>query len=249
MTFLKNILSLLWKIYFGIYFLASAIIFYPIIFPFLFSEKGKKTSFKIFVTWSWVVRIMGFYPVKRLTNSKLPNEPFIIVANHTSYLDIFLLPSILPKQRFLYLGKSEILQYPLLKTYFKRLNIPVYRDNPMKSARSFIQARKEMKKGWSLMIFPEGEIPDTNLPQMIAFKNGAFQLAKSAKVPIVPITFMNNYELLGEPESFFSNARPGKSYVHIHPFISKKRVDELSKEELNTLCFKIVSAPLGNNVG
>ena len=243
MKFVKNVLSLLWKIYFGIYFLISAIFFYPIIFPFLFSEKGKNASFKLFVIWSWVVRILGFYRVKRLTNADLPNEPFIIVANHTSYLDIFLLPSILPKQRFLFLGKSEILQYPLLKTYFKRLNIAVYRDNPMKSARSFIRARKEMKKGWSLMIFPEGGIPDTDHPQMIPFKDGAFQLAKSAKVPIVPITFMNNYELLGEPESFFSNARPGKSLVHIHPFISKEKVVEMSKEELNSLCFDIISSP------
>ena len=244
MIFLKNILSLIWKIYFGVYFLVTAIIFYPIIFPFLFSEKGKRASFKIFVVWSWTVRILGFYPVKRLTDSKLPKEPFIIVANHTSYLDIFLLPSILPKQRFLFLGKSEILQYPLLKTYFKRFNIPVYRDSPMKSARSFIQARKEMKKGWSLMIFPEGEIPDTELPKMIPFKDGAFQLAKSANVPIVPITFMNNYKLLGEPESFYANARPGTSYVHIHPFINKAQVGQLTKEELNTKCFEVVSTPL-----
>lgn len=246
MKFVKNILSLLWKIYFGIYFLLSALFFYPIIYPFLFSEKGKKASFKLFVAWSWVVRILGFYRVKRLTNATLPQEPFIIVANHTSYLDIFLLPSILPKQRFLFLGKSEILRYPLLKTYFKRLNIAVYRENPIKSARSFIRARKEMKKGWSLMIFPEGEIPETDHPQMIPFKDGAFQLAKSAKVPIVPITFMNNYELLGEPESFFSNARPGKSLVHIHPFIRKENVVKMSKEELNLVCFDVINSPFSS---
>lgn len=243
MIFIRNILSLLWKIYFGIYFLMSVLIFYPIIFPFLFSEKGKRASVKIFVVWSWVVRIFGFYNVKRLTNAELPKEPFIIVANHTSYLDIFLLPSILPQQGFLFLGKSEILKYPLLKTYFKRLHIAVYRDNPMKSARSFIHARKEVKNGWSLMVFPEGEIPNVKHPKMVPFKDGAFQLAKSAKVPIVPITFMNNHELLGEPESFFSNARPGTSLVHIHPYVSKKKVLTMSKGELNLLCFEIISAP------
>ncbi len=246
MIFLKNILSFIWKIYFGVYFLVTAIIFYPIIFPFLFSEKGKRASFKIFVIWSWIVRILGFYYVKKLTDSKLPKEPFIVVANHTSYLDIFLLPSFLPHQPFLFLGKSEILQYPILKTYFKRLNIPVYRDSPIKSARSFIQARKEMEKGWSLVIFPEGGIPDTELPKMIPFKDGAFQLAKNTKAPIVPITFMNNFQLLGEPLDFFSNARPGLSYVHIHPFISKERVMQLSKDELNTLCFDIISSPLNS---
>ncbi len=247
MKLLKNIASLLWKMYFGICFVISAIFFYPIILPFLFSEQGKKKSFKLFVAWSWTVRIFAFIRVKKIVDAELPKEPFIITANHTSYLDIFLLPSILPTQRFLYLGKSEILHYPLLKTYFKRLNIPVYRNNAIKSARSFIRARKEMEKGWSLMIFPEGEIPEVEHPKMVPFKDGAFQLAKNAKVPIVPLTFMNNFELFGEPEVFFSKARPGTSYVYIHPFISKEQVMSLSKEELNKQCFDIIASPFRKN--
>ena len=244
MKLVKQLFSLIWKLYFGSCFAISALLFYPIIFPFLFSEYGKKTSFKLFVAWSWTVRIFGFYSVKRLTNAELPEGPFVIAANHTSYLDIFLLPSILPSNRFLFLGKSEILRYPLLKTYFKQLNIPVYRDNAMKSARSFIRARKEVKKGWSLVIFPEGGIPEVDHPTMIPFKDGAFQLAKSSKIPIVPLTYVNNYELMGELESFLSIARPGISYIHIHPFISKEKVVSMNKDELNELCFDIISAPL-----
>lgn len=136
MRIVLGILSLLWKLHIAVVFLVTAVFFYPLIVPFLFSDKGKLKSFRLFVAWSWSVRIFCFYFVKRKLKSEIPNEPYIIVANHASYLDIFLLYSIMSKQPFLFLGKSEILRYPLIKTYFKRLNIPIHRSNPIKSARS-----------------------------------------------------------------------------------------------------------------
>ena len=238
------LLSIVWKIYFGIFFLISIVLFYPIILPFLFSEKGKKRSFRLFVIWSWTVRLFGFYSVRKIKNFKPPNGPYIIVANHTSFLDIFLLPSILPFNPFLFLGKSEILMYPLLKTYFKRLNIPVYRGSGIRAARSLIKASKALKEGWSLAIFPEGGIPEYGHPKMIPFKNGAFQLAKSANVPIVPVTFLNNYRLLSEPKKILRPARPGRSDVFIHQYISIEEVQALSKKELNAKCFSIVNGPI-----
>lgn len=244
MGILRIFLSLLWKLYFTICFVISIVVFYPIILPFLFSEKGKKNSFKLFVAWSWSVRIFGFYPVKRMTNHDLPEGPYIIVANHTSYLDIFLLPSILPDNAFLFLGKSEILKYPLIKTYFKRLNIPVYREGGIKAAKSLIKASKEVKKGWSLVIFPEGKIPKNEHPKMIPFMDGAFQLAKSAKVPIVPLTFINNYRRFSDPEEMNGLAGPGFCKVFIHPFIDVEEINSLTKEELNKKCFDVVNAPI-----
>ena len=238
------LLSIVWKIYFGLCFLISTLLFYPIILPFLFSEKGKKRSFRLFVAWSWVVRIFGFYSVRKVKNFDIPKGPYIIVANHTSFLDIFLLPSIMPINPFLFLGKSEILRYPLIKTYFKRLNIPVYRGSGIRAARSLIKASKALKQGWSLAIFPEGGIPDNYHPKMIPFKDGAFQLAKSANVPIVPVTFLNNYRLLSDPEKIFSSARPGRSEVFIHQYVSVEEVQSLSKRELNEKCFSIVNGPI-----
>jgi 1-acyl-sn-glycerol-3-phosphate acyltransferase len=79
--------------------------------------------------------------------------------------------SIFPKHPFLFLGKDEILTYPIIKTYFKGLNIPVYRKDKRKAAISFIQAKKAVRDGWSIVIFPEGGIPDENKPALIPFKN------------------------------------------------------------------------------
>tara|TARA_Y100000589_G_scaffold63570_1_gene54879 strand:+ start:8021 stop:8782 length:762 start_codon:yes stop_codon:yes gene_type:complete len=244
MIIARIIVSVLWKFYITIIFSITTLFFYPLIVPLLFSEKLKKHTFPFFVAWSWSMRVFCFYFVVKKMNSPLPNAPYIIVANHISYLDIFLLPSILPKNRFLFLGKSELLRYPLIKTYFKKLHIPVFRQNKLKAAKSLIKSKRELKKGWSLVIFPEGGIPSLNNPKMIKFKEGSFQLAKSSDVPIVPITFINNHKLLNNPSNIKGIARPGLSFVYIHPFISKEEVRRLSQTELANKSFKIIESAL-----
>ena len=244
MEYIRGIFSLLWKLHVGLIFVLTTIVFYPIIVPFLAHRKTKKFAFKLFVVWSWAVRIGCFYFVKKVENNPLPIGPFIIVANHASYLYIFLVYSIMSKTPFIFLGKIEILKYPLIKTYFKVLNIPVDRKNPIKAARALVTAAKCVKDNWSLMIFPEGGIPDENNPKMIPFKVGAFQLAKSLKVPIVPITFVNNYRLLSDPDNFMGPARPGISRVHIHPYFSIDEVKEMSQAELSEACFNRINTPI-----
>lgn len=219
------------------------LIFYPILFVLIQKESWKKKTFNVNVFWSRLMRICCFYYIKRFNEEELPNEPYIICANHTSFLDIFFMYSILPKQPFLFLGKSEILSYPLIRTFFKNLNIPVYRNNRVKAAKSFIQAKRAVKDGWSLMIFPEGGIPDDIAPEMIPFKDGAFRLAKSCDVAIVPITFTTHYKLFSDPGDILGPARPGISKVYFHPIITKEKVKELSTEELNQKVFKLIQSP------
>jgi 1-acyl-sn-glycerol-3-phosphate acyltransferase len=142
------------------------------------------------------------------------------------------------------MGKSEILSYPILKTYFKKLHIPVFRNDRLKAAKSFIHAKKAVAHDWSLVIFPEGGIPDTNKPQMIAFKEGAFKLAKKLNIPIVPITFTNNHLLFSDPSDVFGPAHPGISRVYIHPHFSVETMQTMSQDELMIACFDRINHPL-----
>lgn len=141
------------------------------------------------------------------------------------------------------MGKSEILSYPLVKTFFKYLNIPVYRNDKLKSAKAFIQAKKAIEEGWSIVLFPEGGIPDFDRPKMIPFKDGAFKLAKSAKIPIVSLTFIDNYHIFSDPGQL-DYAHPGISRVYIHPVISKEECAEKSEKELSEQVFQLIEAPL-----
>lgn len=244
MANIRGIFGLLWKLYVGIIFVIFALALYPFFLILLTSEKGKKISFRLFVFWSWMMRIFCFYHVKKVENAVLPDGPYIIVANHTSYLDIFFMYSILPKHPFLFLGKGEILNYPILKTYFKGLNIPVHRKDRAKAAQSFNQAKKAVRQGWSIVIFPEGGIPDDDNPKMIPFKGGAFRLAKALEIPIVPVTFTNHYKLFSDPEMLLGPARPGISRVYIHPAIEVETIDALGLTELMEECFNTINRPI-----
>jgi 1-acyl-sn-glycerol-3-phosphate acyltransferase len=168
----------------------------------------------------------------------------MIVSNHTSYYDIFVMYSILPTHRFLFMGKSEILNYPLMKTFFKRLNIPVHRNDRMKAAKSFIQAKNAIKEGWSIVIFPEGGIPDNDLPQMVEFKSGAFKLSKSCQIPIVPITFLDHYHMFSDPDQILGYAHPGVSRIYMHDAISVEQQKTMTEEELSAYVFDTLAGPL-----
>ena len=239
-----GVFGLIWKLYIAVVFFIFALLFYPFFWVLQLRPSWRKHGFQIFIFWSWLLRVFCIYPVRVKLKSPLPKAPFIIVSNHTSYLDIFLLPSILPKHPFAFLGKAEILKYPIVRTYFKALNIPVYRKDKSKAGQALGQAKKAMEGGWSIVIFPEGTIPEENIPQMYPFKNGAFRLAKNLNVPILPLTFTQNFHLFSDPTHILGPAHPGVVEVHIHPFISVEEIAACSTEEISDKCFELIEAPL-----
>lgn len=244
MRTIRGILGLCFKLYVGVVFVSTLLFFYPFLLVILSRKSWRKYSFPINVCWSFVFRLLTFVHTWKVESHPLPEGPYMIVANHSSYFDIFLMYTLLPKHRFLFMGKGEILSYPLVKTFFKRLNIPVFRNDRMKAGKAFIHARQEIAAGWSVVVFPEGGIPDDDTPQMIPFKIGAFKLAKSARVPIVPITFIDNYHLFSDPSHILGPARPGISRVAIHRAITVEEVKRLSEQELSDLTFELISQPL-----
>jgi 1-acyl-sn-glycerol-3-phosphate acyltransferase len=240
---LLGILCFPFKLYVGAVFVLFLILFYPFFLLVLSRKSWKKHSFKIFVVWSFLMQVCTLVIVLKKNRPQLPDGPCIIVSNHTSYFDIFLMYSIVPHHPFLFMGKAEILSYPLVKRFFIDLNIPVHRKNQRLAAMSFIQAKQALKEGWSIVLFPEGGIPDDHVPAMIPFKDGAFKLAKSAKVPIVSMTFLDNYHVFSEP-LHVDYAHPGISRVVFHPVISAEEVSRLTEAELSAKTFELISAPL-----
>jgi 1-acyl-sn-glycerol-3-phosphate acyltransferase len=203
-------------------------VFYPITALLVLSPKTRKWSTPVFLFWSYLLSILFFIFVKK-NSSKLPDKPVIVIANHTSYLDIFMMYQILPMRHIVFMGKSEILNYPLIRTYFKHLHIPVNRSDKRQAAQSMLMAKRKLQEGWSIIIFPEGGIPDYIAPKMADFKPGAFVMAQKNQVSILPLTLKTHYKLLSEPQNIKGGARPGLATVYFHPEIS---IDELNTKEM-----------------
>lgn len=242
---LTNLFSMLFKVYMAFVFVITLLFFYLPIRIFLTTEKQKQgIVFPIFVFWSRLLCFLCLYRVKHNSFEKLPSGPVVFVANHTSFLDIIFMYLLFPDKPFLFLGKAELLKVPLVKTFFKRLHIPVYREKGNKSGQAIKQAGDALRMGWSVIIFPEGGIKEELVPQLQPFKEGAFRLAAMQQVPIVPITFLSNYLLFADPSGKNSAARPGISYIQVHPTLPIPPFNDEAITEVKTQAFELIQGPL-----
>lgn len=193
---------------------------------------------------SRVILFLDFIGLKRLEpNPELHDGPYVICANHSSYLDIILMYRILPKKKFLFIGKSELLSWPIINIFFKKLDIAVNRKKRSSGMQSIIRAKKELQNGWSIVIFPEGGIPE-NAPILNPFKNGAFKLAVETGTPILPITIIDNWRLFNSAPLLTGQASPGISRLIVHKPISTKGMDKKDLIHLRQQTFDTINAPL-----
>ena len=112
------------------------------------------------------------------------SKPQIVVSNHQSLVDIVLIYSIF--RHFKWTSKQENFKLPFVG-WVLRLNgsIKIYRDQADAYEKFRRQAMKEIQKGSSVMIFPEGtRSRDT---RMRKFREGAFRIAHEAGVDILPV--------------------------------------------------------------
>lgn len=146
--------------------------------------------------WSRLFIRMWGMPVEVVRHSPLPaGQPCVYVANHSSYIDIPLLFSTLPGWLNI-MGKVSLARVPAWGPIFGRAYITVDRDNAMSRGRAMVQARRSLEAGRSVVIFPEGSISKKPGEEMGEFKDGAFQLAIAAGVPLVPITMPLNHRFM-----------------------------------------------------
>jgi len=232
MKYIMGPLYLLYKIYFVIIFLLTTLLLYPFFYFLLKKEKWFPIAFRWKRFWARLMGILHLIPtsVKGKEHLKL-DGPFLLVANHCSYLDIIKMYRITPAY-FSFMGKAELLKWPLFKIFFtKKMDIAVHRGNSKAALAAVHAAAEKIDKGQSVAIFPEGTIP-SDVPNMMRFKNGAFKIAIEKQVPIIPVTFMDNWKRLSDPENLFDIAGPGLCRIIIHPPI---HTAGLKEEDLVTL--------------
>lgn len=210
----------LFKIWFGLVFVISLVVLYIPFRIMLYKEDRYRRAFRWMRRWAWFLQHMALLPVRVERRASLPEPPYVICCNHGSYLDIIQMYNVMPDY-FVFMGKHELLKWPLFNMFFKGMNIAVNRSNRTEAARSLLRAAKEIDGGACIALFPEGTIP-FSAPRMKVFKDGAFRLAIEKQVPIVPVTFLNNWRLFGDPERFLSRGHPGVARAVVHaPIVTK----------------------------
>lgn len=250
MNAIKKLFYAVYKVYFILVFVLIFLLLYPFFLIGFHLIKNVKYTYFLHRIWAILLNILTLIFLRiEVIGKPLPNEPFIIIANHTSFLDVFLMCKLLPHHPFVFMAKSELLKAPLFNILFKYYHIPVYRSNRKKAAEAISKGKNALNKGLCVAIFPEGGIIDGYAPRVAPFKNGAFELALHENVGILPITFLSNFKIIGDAEKIFSVSRPGIAKAIIHPYISKEEVQSMDIKTLKSICFEIIEKPLKEKYG
>jgi len=229
MSFFRNILITLWRVWFYILIALPIIVMFPFLLLFTSKEKYYPQFFFLARVWAKIILYrMGFYPIVKKLETPQKGKSYMFVANHTSMTDIMLMLSIV-KNPFVFVGKKELAKFPMFGFFYKRTCILVDRGNVKSRQEVFQQAQRRLNHGVSICIFPEGGVPDDESVLLDTFKDGAFRLAIDHQIPIVPLVFFDNKKRFSY--TFFSGS-VGKMRAKILPFFSTENLDQSHKRVL-----------------
>ncbi|MCH8330739.1 MAG: 1-acyl-sn-glycerol-3-phosphate acyltransferase, partial [Bacteroidetes bacterium] len=168
------------------------------------------------------------------------NGTYIFTPNHSSYLDIPLFALSYPGY-YHFMAKEELARIPLFGIFFRTIDIAVNRESNISSYKALKKAEEDLDNNISLVMFPEGGV-SMNAPEMISFKNGPFKLAIDKQVPIVPVTFLDNWWLFHDNGQM--KGRPGLSRVTVHAPITTTGMTDDNLDELRNKVFEIINSAL-----
>jgi 1-acyl-sn-glycerol-3-phosphate acyltransferase len=223
------------------------IFFMLIVFPFVFVAsfwgkiKGGNFVYRLLQLWAdfWFpiagIRTRMIYEEKREKSKQ-----YVFVSNHISYLDAaFIIDAI--RQPFRPLGKIEIQGVPIFGFIYKVVVVVVDRSSPENRSKSIRELKDVIKKGISILIFPEGTFNETRNPLKECY-DGAFRLAIETQTPIKPVLFIDTYDRMRYHELMTMN--PGKCravFLHTIPVegLTLKELPQLKQQVLTVMETKL----------
>jgi len=184
-------------------------------------EKGKKIvsklkrNFAIFVIKLTKSQVEVIYDNKENFNA-FSEKNLLIVSNHQSFVDIPLLLGYFPKSVG-FIAKKEIRKWLIFNLWMDRAQcVFLDRKNPKNAVKSIKIAMNHIKKGNSIVVFPEGT--RTNDGSIKEFKKGSFKLATETETNIIPVSIINTYEVMNKHKFKINKNKKikliiGKTYI------------------------------------
>ena len=203
------------------------ILFFPIllviaiIFPSLLYKYACFLSKGIFWSLNITREVVGEFP---------DNGPYILMHNHSSFLDLFFLPTVI-KGKYTAIVAAKNFKIPIIGSILSRIHaIPIYRFNHTQAIKAMKIAEGKIQKGYHIAIFPEGTRTTTG--NLNSFKKGGFHLAIDTGADILPIVTKGLFDI--KPRNRWT-IKPGLIEIYIGEPINSKN------KEVNTLLNEVHS--------
>lgn len=145
--------------------------------------------------WSRFIVALLFLPVKVEGRENLrKGQSYVFVANHQGAFDIFLIYGFL-NRNFKWMMKRSLRKVPFVGMACQYAHhIFVDRSGVSKIKATYDEARKVLRDGMSLVVFPEGARSFTG--HMGKFRRGAFMLADELQLPVCPLTINGSFDVM-----------------------------------------------------
>ena len=180
MNFIKGLLLLISMLFIGGYSMLCALAMW-----------GSSKLNRIFLrSFGWATRrIVGLEQIVLHEERLNAHRPCVIVANHQTGLDLAILGSICPQSTVI-VAKKELQYIPLFGWFFKAAQNILINRSKTEDAKRLINTVTQtlIQKNLNLVVFPEGTRNRHGSGHLLLpFKKGAFHLAVSTKLPLVPV--------------------------------------------------------------
>lgn len=132
----------------------------------------------------WCRDLLELLGVDIKIEGRLPESgPFLLVANHISWMDILLIRSLFPAR---FVAKEEISLWPMVGAGARRAGTLFIARKRLSSLRATIdQICQNLEDGAPVAVFPEGTT--TTGDRLLPFKSGIFESSVRTRFPVLPL--------------------------------------------------------------
>lgn len=181
---------------------------FAIVASFMGHIRGGNLIYRACMVWGdlWFPMI-GIFSRNIYEQPLEPEQSYIFVANHISYLDALILVKCF-RHPLRPLAKAEMGRVPVFGFIYRKAVVSVDRTNAGNRAKSVQLLKSILRRGISILVFPEGTFNTTHRP-LKDFYDGAFRIAIETGTPIKPVLFLDTYDRLHYKNIF--SLTPGKN--------------------------------------
>lgn len=168
------------------------------------------------------------YSIRATGRSNLPaSGGALLISNHLSYLDVFVLGTLLPRP-LNYVARSTLF-LPILGALIRSVGgFPIQREGM--GAEGLKETLRRLRRGGIVVLFPEGTRSVDG--EMGELKSGIAMLAQRAKVPVIPTGLAGTFESYPRGRLF---PRPFPIRIHYGPPIAPEQIAGLDSETTTRL--------------
>lgn len=242
----KGLPNLVGRVYYFFSMFVLAVFFAVLMPPVMLYTKlrGNRELAYPFARWGAItwLRLSGAEIVVRGQENLMPDQSYVFVSNHRSYLDTAMMFAYTGKKMGV-IAKKEMLNWFVAGKFMKYVNvIAIDRTNKESAIQTLNKAAEKLRSGISFGVFAEGTraMPAELLP----FKKGAFHLAIGTGFPIVPVAMKNTDFAMGKKQNY---ATPAVCEMVLLPPFETKGLN--TEEDLMNLLKKVrgaIAEELGN---